>query len=126
MKKIIQTDQAPSAIGAYSQAVLSNGILYLSGQIPLDPQTMHIVSENFEVQAHQVFKNLLQVIHKAGADASNLVKLTIYLTDLSNFAIVNEVMSQYIKAPYPARAAVEVSRLPKEVQIEIEGIAHLA
>ncbi|MCF6807896.1 RidA family protein [Thiotrichales bacterium 19S9-12] len=125
MKKIIQTDNAPQAIGTYSQAVLVDKTLYASGQIPLDPKTMTIVSNDFEAQAYQVFKNFRAVLEASGGDLSHVVKLTIFLTDLSNFNMVNEVMSQYFNEPYPARVALEVSRLPKDVKIEIEGTAVL-
>lgn len=126
MKKIIQTDNAPQAIGTYSQGVLVNNTLYVSGQIPLNPDTMQLVSKEFRDQAHQVFKNLKAVIEAAGGDVSKFVKLTIFLTDLSDFPTVNEVMSEYFSKPYPARSAVEISALPKSVKIEIEGIADLS
>lgn len=121
-KKIIHTDQAPAAIGCYSQAVQIDRTVYLSGQIPLVPQTMQLVSDNFTEQAHQVFKNLRAVAEAAGGNLNNLVKLNAYLTDLQNFAAFNEVMAEYFTAPYPARAAVEVSALPKGAMVEAEGI----
>lgn len=121
-KKIIHTDQAPAAIGCYSQAVQIDHTVYLSGQIPLVPQTMQLVSDNFTEQAHQVFKNLRAVAEAAGGNLNNLVKLNAYLTDLQNFAAFNEVMAEYFTAPYPARAAVEVSALPKGAKVEAEGI----
>lgn len=121
-KKIIHTDQAPAAIGCYSQAVQIDHTVYLSGQIPLVPQTMQLVSDNFTEQAHQVFKNLRAVAKAAGGNLNNLVKLNAYLTDLQNFAAFNEVMAEYFTAPYPARAAVEVSALPKGAMVEAEGI----
>lgn len=121
-KKIIHTDQAPAAIGCYSQAVQIDHTVYLSGQIPLVPQTMQLVSDNFTEQAHQVFKNLRAVTEAAGGNLNNLVKLNAYLTDLQNFAAFNEVMAEYFTAPYPARAAVEVSALPKGAMVEAEGI----
>lgn len=121
-KKIIHTDQAPAAIGCYSQAVQIDHTVYLSGQIPLVPQTMQLVSDNFTEQAHQVFKNLRAVAEAAGGNLNNLVKLNAYLTDLQNFAAFNEVMAEYFSAPYPARAAVEVSALPKGAMVEAEGI----
>ncbi len=121
-KKIIHTDQAPAAIGCYSQAVQIDHTVYLSGQIPLVPQTMQLVSDNFTEQAHQVFKNLRAVAEAAGGNLNNLVKLNAYLTDLQNFAAFNEVMAEYFTAPYPARAAVEVSALPKGAMVEAEGI----
>lgn len=121
-KKIIHTDQAPAAIGCYSQAVQIDHTVYLSGQIPLVPQTMQLVSDNFTEQAHQVFKNLRAVAEAAGGNLNNLVKLNAYLTDLQNFAAFNEVMAEYFTAPYPTRAAVEVSALPKGAMVEAEGI----
>lgn len=121
-KKIIHTNQAPAAIGCYSQAVQIDHTVYLSGQIPLVPQTMQLVSDNFTEQAHQVFKNLRAVAEAAGGNLNNLVKLNAYLTDLQNFAAFNEVMAEYFTAPYPARAAVEVSALPKGAMVEAEGI----
>ena len=125
MKSIISTDQAPSAIGTYSQAVKVNNTVYLSGQIPLVPQTMVLVEGGFNEQAEQVFKNLVAVCEAAGGDINNMVKVNIFLTDLSNFATVNDIMSRYFKQPYPARAAVQVSKLPKDVDIEIDGIMEL-
>lgn len=125
MKTIINTDKAPSAIGTYSQAVKVNNTVYLSGQIPLVPETMEIVSDDFTAQTHQVFKNLVAVCEAAGGGINDMVKVNIFLQDLSNFATVNEVMSQYFKQPYPARAAVQVARLPKDVAIEIDGVVEL-
>ncbi len=125
MKSIVKTEQAPSAIGTYSQAVKVGNTVYLSGQIPLIAETMTVVEGGFEAQAQQVFKNLQAVCQAAGGDINNMVKVNIFMTDLSNFATVNEVMSQYFDEPYPARAAIEVSRLPKDVAIEIDGIMEL-
>ena len=125
MKTIISTDNAPSAIGTYSQAVKVNNTVYLSGQIPLVPETMTVISENFAEQAQQVFKNLVAVCEAAGGEINDMVKVNIFLTDLSNFATVNEIMSQYFREPYPARAAIQVSKLPKDVQIEIDGVMEL-
>jgi reactive intermediate/imine deaminase len=125
MKSIISTDQAPSAIGTYSQAVKVNNTVYLSGQIPLIPESMEVVAGDFADQAEQVFKNLVAVCEAAGGEINNMVKVNIFLTDLSNFATVNEVMSRYFSQPYPARAAVQVSRLPKDVAIEIDGVMEL-
>jgi reactive intermediate/imine deaminase len=125
MKSIISTDKAPSAIGTYSQAVKVNHTVYLSGQIPLVPETMTVVEGDFAAQAEQVFKNLVAVCEAAGGGINDMVKVNIFLTDLSNFAIVNEVMSKYFNQPYPARAAVQVSRLPKDVEIEIDGVMEL-
>ncbi|KTF15112.1 RidA family protein [Pseudoalteromonas sp. H105] len=124
-KAFISTDDAPAAIGTYSQAVKVGTAVYLSGQIPLVPATMEVVSEDFAEQTHQVFKNISAVCVEAGGTIQDLVKVNIYLTDLSNFATVNEVMSQYFKAPYPARAAIGVRALPKNVQVEIDGIMEL-
>jgi reactive intermediate/imine deaminase len=125
-KSVIHTDKAPKAIGTYSQAIKSGTTVYLSGQIPLVPETMQVISEDFAEQAHQVFNNV-QAVCEAVEDGSlnHLVKVNIFLTDLSNFAVVNEIMSQYFKQPYPARAAVQVSALPKGVQIEIDGVMEL-
>ena len=125
MKSIINTENAPSAIGTYSQAVKVNNTVYLSGQIPLIAETMTVVSEDFAEQTHQVFKNLVAVCQAAGGNINDMVKVNIFMMDLANFATVNEVMSQYFEQPYPARAAVQVSRLPKDVQIEIDGIMEL-
>ena len=123
-KKIISTDAAPAAIGAYSQAVsVANArTVYISGQIPLDPDSMEVVSDEFELQAHQVFKNLEAVATASGGCLKDAVKLNVYLTDLSNFVSLNEIMDQYIQEPYPARAAVQVAALPKGVKIEIDAI----
>ncbi|WP_239325983.1 RidA family protein [Snodgrassella gandavensis] len=121
-KNIIHTDKAPAAIGAYSQAVRAGNTVYLSGQIPLVAETMQVVEGGFAEQAHQVFKNLQAVAEAAGGSLNDLVKVNAYLTDLSNFATFNEIMAQYFTAPYPARAAVEVSALPKGVLVEAEGV----
>ena len=124
-KAIISTDNAPAAIGTYSQAVKVGTAVYLSGQIPLVPETMGVISEDFAEQTHQVFKNLTAVCEAAGGRLQDMVKVNIFLTDLSNFATVNEIMSQYFSTPYPARAAIGVRELPKGVQIEIDGIMEL-
>ena len=123
-KTIIQTPEAPAAIGTYSQAVQTSAatMTFISGQIPLDPDSMTLVSEDFEKQAHRVFINLRAIAEAAGGRLSDCVKLTIYLTDLNQFANVNEVMATYFAEPYPARAAIEVSALPKQAQIEIDAI----
>jgi len=123
-KTIIQTPEAPAAIGTYSQAVQTPTatMTFISGQIPLDPDSMTLVSESFEDQAHRVFINLRAIAEAAGGRLSDCVKLTIYLTDLGQFASVNEVMATYFAEPYPARAAIEVSALPKHAQIEIDAI----
>ncbi|KTG24545.1 reactive intermediate/imine deaminase [Idiomarina sp. WRN-38] len=124
-KVIISTDNAPAAIGTYSQAVKIGTTVYLSGQIPLVPETMELISEDFTAQAEQVFKNLTAVCEAAGGELQDMVKLQIYLTDLGEFAIVNEVMAKFFKEPYPARAAIGVKQLPKGAQIEIDGILEL-
>ncbi len=122
MAKIaLQTADAPAAIGTYSQAIRAGNTVYISGQIPLEPTSMELV-EGIEAQIHRVFRNVQAVAKSAGGDLDDMVKLTIYLTDLANFASVNEIMSQYFKQPYPARAAVEVSGLPRGAAVEIEGI----
>ena len=120
-RQAISTSNAPAAIGTYSQAVRAGNTVYLSGQIPLVPATMELV-EGVRPQIHQVFENLSALAEAAGGSLAQVVKLTVYLTDLENFATVNEVMSQYFEAPYPARAAVGISTLPKGAQVEIEGI----
>lgn len=125
MKSIISTDQAPSAIGTYSQAVKVNNTVYLSGQIPLVPETMEVIEGSFNEQAEQVFKNLSAVCEAAGGSINDMVKVNIFMIDLDNFAQVNEIMSKYFDQPYPARAAIQVSKLPKGVDIEIDGIMEL-
>lgn len=124
-KKIIHSDNAPAAIGPYSQAVQVGNLVFMSGQIPLDPKTMEVVTESFEAQTVQVFENLKAVAEAAGGSLENVVKLNIYMPDLGNFAKVNEVMERYFTAPYPARAALGVKELPKGVDVEIEGILAL-
>lgn len=121
-KNIIHTEKAPAAIGAYSQAVRAGNTVYLSGQIPLVAETMQIVDGGFAEQTHQVFKNLRAVAEAAGGSLNDLVKVNAYLTDLSYFATFNEIMAQYFTTPYPARAAVEVSALPKGALVEAEAI----
>ncbi|WP_417225990.1 RidA family protein [Amphritea sp.] len=125
-KTIIATENAPSAIGTYSQAVKVDNTVYMSGQIPLVPATMEMVTESFEAQAVQVFDNLKAVAEAAGGSMNDLVKVTILLTDLGNFATVNEVMARYFEQPYPARAAYAVKALPKDADIEVEGVMVLA
>ena len=120
--KIIETDNAPNAIGTYSQAVRVNGFLFISGQIPLDPSTMELV-EGIENQINQVFENINQILKADGMDFSNVVKLSVLLEDLSHFEKVNEIMASIFSKPYPARAAYEVSKLPKASSVEIETIA---
>ncbi|BBI54804.1 MULTISPECIES: RidA family protein [Halomonadaceae] len=121
-KAVINTSKAPAAIGPYSQAIKAGNTVYLSGQIPLDPATMAIVSEDFEAQARQVFTNLQAVCEEAAGSLSDIVKLNLYLVDLDNFAIVNQVMEEFFTAPFPARAAVGVKALPKGSQVEAEAV----
>ena len=121
-KEAIHSDSAPAAIGTYSQAVRSGQFVFLSGQIPLDPATMEIVDGDFEARARRVFENLKAVAVQAGGDLDHIVKLTIYLTDLSNFATVNSVMADFFQEPYPARAALGVTSLPKGADVEAEAI----
>jgi len=121
-KAVIQTETAPEAIGTYSQAVKVNNTVYLSGQIPLVPATMALVDGGFAEQAEQMFKNLSAVCEAAGGSLQDIVKLNIYLTDLSNFPTVNQVMSNYFNEPYPARAAVGVKELPKGAMVEADGV----
>lgn len=121
-KATIYTANAPAAIGTYSQAIKVNNTVYLSGQIPLDPVTMTLVDGDFAAQAHQVFKNLQAVCEAANGSLADIVKLNIYLTDLANFPIVNEVMGQYFQEPYPARAAIGISQLPRAALIEADGV----
>jgi len=122
--KPISTPDAPAAIGTYSQAVRAGDTVYLSGQIPLDPKTMQIV-EGFENQVKRVFENLRAVCRAAGGDFDRVVRVTVYLTDLANFAKVNEVMATYFHAPYPARAAIGVASLPRGSLVEIDAVMHL-
>lgn len=121
-RETVSTPDAPAAIGPYSQAVRAGDLLFLSGQIPLDPATMEIVEGDFKDRAHRVFRNLQAVAAAAGATLDHAVKVNIYLTDLGNFAEVNEVMARYFNQPYPARAAVGVASLPKGVDIEVEAV----
>jgi reactive intermediate/imine deaminase len=124
-KTPIHSDNAPAAIGTYSQAVQSGSFVFLSGQIPLDPSTMEIVDGDFEARARRVFDNLKAVAEAAGGNVNQIVKLTVYLTDLGNFATVNSVMADFFDEPYPARAALGVSALPKGVDVEAEAILAL-
>ena len=121
-KKAIHTDAAPAAIGTYSQAIQSAGLVFVSGQIPLLPDTMEIVVGDFEARARQVFENLKAVAEAAGGSLNDAVKITVFLTDLDNFATVNAVMEDFFEQPYPARAAVGVASLPKGVDIEADAI----
>jgi len=121
----IHSNEAPNAIGPYSQAVRVGDTVYLSGQIPLDPQTMELVEGDIGVRARRVFDNLAAVMQEAGGSLSDIVKLTIYLVDLEQFGQVNEVMAEYFDAPFPSRATVAVAALPKGAPIEVEAVAHL-
>lgn len=123
-KKIISTKDAPEAIGPYSQAVMIDGFLYISGQIPVDPSTGNIVEGGIKEQTHRVLDNIKAVLNEAGMDMPNLIKVNVYVKDISNFNIINEIYSKYFTDNFPARALVEVCELPKSVMIEIEGIAH--
>jgi reactive intermediate/imine deaminase len=125
-KAAIHTDNAPAAIGTYSQAIETNGFVFLSGQIPLDPATMEVVDGDFESRARRVFDNLAAVAEAAGGSLDDVVKLTVFLTDLGNFATVNAVMEDYFKKPFPARAAVGVASLPKDVDVEADAILAIA
>ena len=124
-KQAIRTVDAPEAIGTYSQAIKVGETVFISGQIPLEPGTMNIVDEDIRAQTHRVFNNLAAVVREGGGNLDDVVKLTVFLTDLSHFAVVNEVMAEHFNPPYPARAAVGVAALPKGVPIEIDAIAHL-
>ncbi|MGD8641714.1 MAG: RidA family protein [Gammaproteobacteria bacterium] len=125
-RQIIHTDNAPKAIGPYSQAVKVGEAVYLSGQIPLDPATMELVQGDMKVQIQRVFDNLKAVANAAGGDLSDVVKLNIFLTDLGHFALVNDIMAEYFQQPYPARAAIGVASLPKGAQVEMDAIMHVS
>lgn len=124
-KQAIHSDKAPAAIGPYSQAIRTGDLVFLSGQIPLDPATMEFIGGDFEARTRQVFENLKAVAEAAGGDLNQVVKLTIFLTDLANFATVNSVMEDYFNQPYPARAAVGVASLPKGADVEADAILGL-
>jgi reactive intermediate/imine deaminase len=124
-KQIISTTQAPAAIGTYSQAVRVGNTVWVSGQIPLDPATQAMVSGGIENQVRQVFTNLKGIVTAAGATLDDVVKATVFLTDLSHFALVNKIMAEYFREPYPARAAVGVAALPRGAEIEVECIVAL-
>lgn len=125
-REIIRTDQAPQAIGTYSQAVKSANRVYLSGQIPLEPQSMQMVEGDIEAQIRRVFDNLQAVARAAGGSLADVVKLNVFLTDLSHFPLVNQVMAEYFSEPYPARAAIGVAALPKDAGVEMDAILELA
>lgn len=124
-KHAIHTDNAPAAIGTYSQAIETSGLVFLSGQIPLDPATMEVVDGDFETRARRVFENLAAVAAAAGGSLDDVVKVTVFLTDLDNFAMVNSVMEDFFQQPFPARAAVGVASLPKGVDVEADAILAL-
>ncbi len=123
-KRIISTEKAPAAVGTYSQAVAITGgvTIYLSGQIPLVPETMEVIEGGIENEIHQIFKNLSAVCEEAGGSLDDIVKLNIFLTDLNNFALLNEIMATYFEQPYPARAAIGIKELPKGVSVEMDGV----
>jgi len=124
-REIIATNQAPAAIGTYSQAVKVGNLVFMSGQIALDPATMQMVNDSFEAEVHQVFKNLRAVAQAAGGSLAHVAKVNLYLIDLAHFAKVNEIMAQYFEQPYPARAAVGVASLPRGAQFEAEAVLAL-
>ena len=124
-KEPIQTNNAPEAIGAYSQAIISGDLLFISGQIPLNPETMKVEDSSFEESAYRVISNLENICKEAGASLDDIVKLNIYLLDLGNFASLNKIMEEKFSQPFPARATVEVARLPKDVMIEMDAIVSL-
>ncbi|MDH5424653.1 MAG: RidA family protein [Gammaproteobacteria bacterium] len=124
-REIISTDKAPQAIGTYSQAVKVGSTVYMSGQIPLIPQTMEMVEGNIEAEIRRVFDNLTAVAEAAGGSLKDVAKLNVFLTDLSHFPIVNEVMADYFQQPYPARAAIGVAQLPKDAGVEMDAILEL-
>jgi reactive intermediate/imine deaminase len=125
-KEIISTEKAPQAIGTYSQAVKFGSTVYMSGQIPLIPETMELLDGSVEEQIHQVFKNLSAVAEAAGGSFTDIAKLNVFLTDLSNFPTVNQVMAKYFTEPYPARAAIGVAELPKGAAVEMDAIMELS
>ena len=124
-RKTIQTDNAPQAIGTYSQAVRTGNTVYMSGQIPLVPDTMELVSGDMEAQIRRVFDNLAAVAEAAGGSLADVVKLNVFLPDLGHFALVNEIMAEYFREPYPARAAVGVAALPKDARVEMDAVMEL-
>lgn len=122
--KQISTNNAPQAIGPYSQAIISNGLVYCSGQIPIDPTTGNLV-DGLEAQAHQVFKNIKNLLEAAGTSIDKVIKTTVFIKDMNDFAKINEIYAQYFTEPFPARSCVEVARLPKDVALETEVIAEI-
>lgn len=124
-RSIISTNHAPQAIGTYSQAVKCGNTVYVSGQIPLDPLSGQLVTGDMDAQVHRVFDNLQAIVNAAGADFSHVAKLNVFLTDLGNFQLVNKIMSEYFREPYPARAALGVAALPKGAQVEMDCVVEL-
>lgn len=122
--KVVSTEKAPAAIGPYSQAIITNGFVFASGQIPIIPET-GALAEGLEAQAHQVFKNVTELLSAAGTDISKTVKTTVFIKDMNDFAAINAVYSQYFSTPFPARSCVEVARLPKDVLLECEVVAEV-
>lgn len=125
MKNVIATDNAPAAVGTYSQAVRTGDLVFISGQIPLDPATMELKT-GFAEQTHQVFKNLKAIVEAAGGNMNQIIKVNIFVMDLANFATLNDIMAQYFDQPYPARAAVQVAGIPKGAEVEMEAILDLS
>jgi 2-iminobutanoate/2-iminopropanoate deaminase len=125
MKKEVKTERAPKAIGPYSQAIIANGFVFVSGQIPIDPVTGELNTGSIEDQARQVLRNVAAVLEAAGSSMDDVVKAGVFLADMNDFARMNAVYAEFFKAPFPARAAVQAARLPKDVRIEIEVIAAL-
>jgi reactive intermediate/imine deaminase len=125
-REVIKADQAPAAIGAYSQAVKVGDTVYLSGQIPLDPASMQLVEGGMEAQIRRVFENLAAVAHASGGSLADTVKLNVFLTDLSHFALLNQIMAEYFREPYPARAAIGVAALPRGAQVEMDAVLVLS
>jgi reactive intermediate/imine deaminase len=123
-KKIIYTDNAPKAIGPYSQGVIAGGFLFISGQVPIDPKNGDVLKESIEIQTNQVINNIENICKEAGCGLSDIVKITIYLTDLGNFADVNKVMIERFEEPYPARSTIEISALPLGVNVEIDAVVN--
>lgn len=122
--KVVSTEKAPAAIGPYSQAIITNGFVFASGQIPIIPES-GALAEGLEAQAHQVFKNVTELLRAAGTDISRTVKTTVFIKDMNDFAAINAVYSQYFSTPFPARSCVEVARLPKDVLLECEVVAEI-
>ena len=125
MKQVIHTDSAPAAIGPYSQAIQIGDLLFVSGQVPIDPDTGAVVEGDIQAQARQSLNNVKAILNAAGTNMGAVVKTTVFLADMNDFAAMNEVYAQFFQAPYPARSAVQVARLPKDVKVEIEAIAQL-